>query len=189
MSNAPSIADDGLLAEQIKQGLPEAKERFVRTHYESLLRFALCLTKSQTDAEDLTQQALLRAIQKIDRYGGQSSIKTWLHAILFREFTKWRRSLRRLVTLRKDHPLVGCEFAQLREAQVILDALDSLDPIHRATFVLHEVQGFDISEVASALAIPEGTVKSRLHHARSRLRTKLETNSEEPNGNPVLQTR
>lgn len=181
--------DDATLADQIKDGQPEAKERFVRTHYESLMRFALCLTRNQTDAEDLTQQALLRAIQKIDRYGGQSSIKTWLHAILFREFTKWRRSFRRLGVLRKDHPLDKCPFDQLREAQVILDALDTLDPIHRAAFVLHEVQGFDVSEVATALGIPEGTVKSRLHHARSRLRSKLEIITEEPNGNPLLQTR
>ena len=181
--------DDAMLADEIKQGHDEAKERFVRTHYESLLRFAICLTKNQTDAEDLTQQALLRAIQKIDRYAGQSSLKTWLHSILFREFTKWRRSFRRLAALRRDMPAEGCAFAQLREAQTILDALDSLDPIHRATFVLHEVQGFDVAEVAEALAIPEGTVKSRLHHARSRLRSKLEIHTEEPNGNPVLQTR
>ncbi len=181
--------DDATLVAQIKEGRQEAKERFVRTHYESLLRFAICLAKNQTDAEDLTQQALLRAIQKIDRYAGQSSLKTWLHAILFREFTKWRRSLRRLTTLRRDLPAEGCAFAQLREAQTLLDALDSLDPMHRATFVLHEVQGFDVAEVAEALAIPEGTVKSRLHHARNRLRSKLEIHTEEPNGNPVLQTR
>lgn len=184
-----SDTSDQLLADQIKNGQLEAKERFVRTHYESLLRFALCLTRNQTDAEDLTQQALLRAIQKIDRFAGQSSLKTWLHAILFREFTKWRRSLRRLAVLRKDQAADGCAFSRVREAQAILEALDSLDPIHRAAFVLHEVQGFDVSEVALALGIPEGTVKSRLHHARSRLRSKLETNSEEPNGNPVLQTR
>lgn len=184
-----SETTDQLLADQIKQGHKEAKERFIRTHYESLLRFAICLTKHQTDAEDLTQQALLRAIQKIDRFSGKSSLKTWLHAILFREFTKWRRSLRRLVALRKDQPVNGCDYAQLTEAQVLLDALDSLDPIHRAAFVLHEVQGFDIAEVAAALGIPEGTVKSRLHNARSRLRSKLESNSEEPNGKPVLQAR
>jgi RNA polymerase sigma-70 factor (ECF subfamily) len=181
--------DDATLADQIKQGHQEAKERFVRTHYESLMRFALCLTRNQMDAEDLTQQAILRGIQRIDRYGGQSSLKTWLHAILFREFTKWRRSFRRLATLRRDQAAGTCPFDQLREAQVLLDALDSLDPIHRATFVLHEVQGFDVVEVASALNIPEGTVKSRLHHARNRLRTKLEIQTEEPNGNPLLQTR
>ncbi len=185
MSNPP----DQFLADQIKQGQHEAKERFVRTHYESLLRFALCLTRNQTDAEDLTQQALLRAIQKIDRFRGQSSLKTWLHSILFHEFTKWRRSLRRWTTLRKDQVADGCAYQQLQDAQAILDALEALDPIHRAAFVLHEVQGFDVSEVAESLGIPEGTVKSRLHHARSRLRTKLELDSEEPNGKPVLQTR
>lgn len=181
--------DDATLAEQIHQGQKEAHDRFVRTHYESLLRFALCLTRKQADAEDLTQQAFLRAIQKIDRFKGDSSLKTWLHAILFREFTRWRRSIRRVVTLRKDQPLDRCPFDQLREAQVLLNALETLDPLHRAAFVLHEVQGFDVSEVAIALDIPEGTVKSRLHHARSRLRTKLEITSEEPNGNPLLQTR
>jgi RNA polymerase sigma-70 factor (ECF subfamily) len=181
--------DDATLAEQIQQGHKEAHDRFVRTHYESLLRFALCLTRNQTDAEDLTQQAFVRAIQKIDRYRGESSLRTWLHAVLFREFTKWRRSFRRLVSIRKDHPIEKCPFDQLREAQVLLNALETLDPIHRAAFVLHEVQGFDVSEVAKALDIPEGTVKSRLHHARTRLRTKLEITTEEPNGNPLLQTR
>jgi RNA polymerase sigma-70 factor, ECF subfamily len=167
------------LARQIAAGDTGAVEAFVRQHYASVLRFMRHLTRRAEDAEDLTQQAFLKARSQIGSYQGKSSLRTWLHRVAFHEYTHWKRSQRWTLTLRHAPARIEPAFEACLEAAALLEALDTLPDALRETFLLHEVQQLPIEEVAKVLSRPVGTVKSRLFHARKRLRAHLESGQEE----------
>jgi RNA polymerase sigma-70 factor, ECF subfamily len=154
-------------------------ERLVEDHYDDVFRFLRHLTRHTQEAEDLTQQTFIRASKALDKYDGRSSLVTWLHRIAFREFLNWRRGRRLLIGL---NPFLGSQdprIAQVLDTEILLQALSKLPPKTSATFLLIEVQQLSIEEAGTVLGIPAGTVKSRLHDARRRLRTQLCTANED----------
>ncbi|HWA82761.1 MAG TPA: RNA polymerase sigma factor [Fimbriimonadaceae bacterium] len=165
-------------ARLIAAGDAEALRVFVDDHYSSVLRFMRHLTRSIEDAEDLTQQAFLRARENIASYRGGSSLRTWLHRVAFHEYTHWRRKQRPLMRLshREIAPEPG--FHACVEGAALLDALHLLPDPLREAFLLFEVQELTLEEVAAVMRVPKGTVKSRLHYARLRLRTLLQDQEE-----------
>ena len=151
----------------------EASNRFVIAHHTAIYRFLRQLTRHTQEAEDLTQATLIRAIARIETYGGYSSLRSWTLGIAFREFTRWRR--RRLwLPILGECPAKGDPYGDLANAEALLDAIARLSDGARAAFLLYHVEELPVAEVATTLQIPEGTVKSRLHDARARLRTILE---------------
>lgn len=148
-------------------------ERLVQDHYASVYRFLRNLTRRAVDAEDLAQQTFLRAIGAWSRYDDRLPIRSWLYAIAFREFCKWRRN-RLWLPLPTDRPAVGDAYEQFADAESLLNALGGLSQNIRATFLLHYVEELSIVDIAVLLDIPEGTVKSRLHQARHRLKNLLQ---------------
>jgi RNA polymerase sigma-70 factor (ECF subfamily) len=164
---------DHELAKRLASGDPEAVAAMVRTHHPALYRFLYQLTRSREDAEDLAIQTLQRAREAASRYDGRASMSTWLHRIAFHEFTRWRRRRRWHLGLRSVPPVEDPRFGAVIEAEWLLDALSKLPDGMRAAFLLHEVQGLSVPEVAITLGVPEGTVKSKLYHARERLRERL----------------
>jgi RNA polymerase sigma-70 factor, ECF subfamily len=165
-------------ARQIESGDAEALRAFVDGHYSSVLRFMRHLTRSIEDAEDLTQQAFLKARENITGFRGSSSIRTWLHRVAFHEYTHWRRKQRPL--LRLSHREIAPEpgFQACIEGAALLDALHQLPAPMREVFLLFEVQELTMEEIATVMGVPGGTAKSRLHHARLRLRTLLQDQEE-----------
>ncbi|HVT13809.1 MAG TPA: RNA polymerase sigma factor [Fimbriimonadaceae bacterium] len=165
--------DELELAKRVSAGDHQAIDQLVETHYASIYRFLRHLTRHVDDAEDLAQQTLIRALRGAERFDGRAKLRPWLLGIAFREFTKWRR--RRLwLPLTADRPKPGDDYQRLLEADALLDALGQLPEGFRATFLMHYVEGLSLREVAESLAIPEGTVKSRLHAARAQLSSLLE---------------
>jgi RNA polymerase sigma-70 factor, ECF subfamily len=167
------------LARQIAAGDTGAIEAFVQQHYASVLRFMRHLTRRVEDAEDLTQQSFLKARSQIGSYQGKSSLRTWLHRLAFHEYTHWKRRQRRTFTLQHAPAQTEPGFDACIEAAALLEALHQLPDALRETFLLHEVQELPIEEVAKVLSRPVGTIKSRLFHARRRLRAHLEGGQEE----------
>src|ERR1044072_7462290 len=143
-------------------------DRLVDLHLPSIFRFLRHLTRHEQDAEDLAQQTLLRAIANAARFDGRRGLRTWLFAIAFHEFTRWRG--RKLwLPLTGDRPSPRNDHDRVIEAEALLDALSRLPDHTKAAFLMHYVEGMSVLEVAGGLGIPEGTAKSRLHSARAQL--------------------
>lgn len=153
---------------------------------EVLLRVARRLTRDPADAEDLVQETLLRAYRAIDRFDGRHP-RAWLLTILR---NAWKNSLRKQVPTPIDDELGSLSAQRARGADgrmgaeelVLAEELDpqlaaavaSLSPKLLAVVVLVDAEGLTYAEAAETLEIPEGTVMSRLHRARNKLRRELE---------------
>ena len=175
-------------ARRIAAGDAETTEIFVLTHYTSLCRFMRHLTRQIEDAEDLTQQAFIKAKQQIASYHGRASLRTWLYRVALHEYTHWKRKQRRThsLDLAPAHHEAGYEACL--EAEALLNALAQLPETHRTVFLLFEVQDLSVEEVASVLGLPQGTVKSRLFNARQKLSQILDGRQEnEIESKPILE--
>jgi RNA polymerase sigma-70 factor, ECF subfamily len=151
----------------------EALDDWVHRHYDDLYRFLLHLTRHREAAEDLAQQTFVNAYQALSRFRAESSMRTWLHRIAFREYIAWRRKRRLALPL---DILKGSHDPRIKgvDSQVsLLGALHQLPTAHREAFLLFEVQQLSIEEVAEVTGIKAGTIKSHLHHARKGLRELL----------------
>jgi len=166
----------------------EFLERFAPVVYNLALR----LVGNPVDAEDLAQDALLKSLKALPGFRGESQVSTCIYRIAVNTWknrvrSEKRRGLWNRVSPRlfagEDHgeerepaaadpPLdTGLE-AEEKEA-VVQKALLRLDEESRAVVVLREIEGQSYEQIAAALQIPEGTVKSRLYRAREALRAKL----------------
>lgn len=152
-----------------------AFDLLVGRHAARLFRVALSLCGSRPDAEDLCQETFLAAYEGIGRFGGRSSFKTWLTAILIRRSSRsWRKRERhaRNVPIDDGHADSSDVSADERRLDLI-EAIRSLPQEFRDVVVLREIEGFTYEEIAQAMEVPCGTVQSRLHRARMMLKESL----------------
>jgi RNA polymerase sigma-70 factor, ECF subfamily len=168
---------------------PAARDKafaaYVLPEVDVLLRVAMTLTAQPADAEDLVQDTLLRAYRAIDRFDGRHP-RAWLLTILRRaEINRHRRRRPHLL----DDPDTDLERLAERPAgpeatpeeivvgaslDVVVDsALAELPDKHRRVVRLVDVDGLSYAQAAEVLGVPEGTVMSRLHRARKRIRSRL----------------
>jgi RNA polymerase sigma-70 factor, ECF subfamily len=152
---------------------PLSPDRLVEDHFDDLYRFLRGLTRHTQDAEDLAQRALIRAFRSSGTFDGRSSLRTWLHGIAYREFLNWRRARRMWVALDPRRGRADAAVDAMLDRERLRAALARLSPKTSAAFVLVEVQELSHEEAAAVLGVPVGTVKSRLHEARARLRQLL----------------
>lgn len=165
--------DDLPLAAAIVKKDQAAVRVLFELHFDGLYRFLRQLTRHAEDAEDLAQQTLIRVVRNAGRYDGRVALRSWIFSIAYREYGRWRR--RRLWLPLSDDLSAKDDLAEsATNAALLLDALAHLSAAHRAVFLLHYVEGMSIEEIAAVQRTPPGTVKSRLHFARSRLRGLLE---------------
>jgi RNA polymerase sigma-70 factor (ECF subfamily) len=159
---------------------------FVGSHRERARRLAWRLVGGDAGAaEDVAQDAFLRAWRSLDRFRGEASLSTWFYRILVRQAAnhrRWRGVRERMggwgnPDAAGDPPPRGDP--GLRER--IGRAMESLTRRQREVFVLVHLEGFTVRETAMLLGRPEGTVKSHLHRALARLRRDL-SNLREPDG-------
>jgi RNA polymerase sigma-70 factor (ECF subfamily) len=160
-----------------------AFERYVLPEIDVLLRVANSLTRHHAEAEDLVQDTLLRAYRGIDGFDGRYP-RAWLLTIL--RNTHINRNRRRRPELLRDPDaatdrLLSAASPERADARLddeidieILRALASLDEPFRRVVELVDIDGLSYREAASALDVPVGTVMSRLHRARSRIRDRLD---------------
>lgn len=179
------LTTDEQLAHQVQTGQPQALTTLVERHHGTLLGYLYRLTGGHRPlAEDLTQEAFLRALRRITQYQYPRPFKPWLYAIatnLARDHYKQAEQRYATAALDvaealPDHqtPLPGdALFAQL-EAQAIVKALAGLPPPQRETIVLRYYQDLSLEEIAATLRIPVGTVKSRLSLGLRRLKALLQ---------------
>jgi RNA polymerase sigma-70 factor (ECF subfamily) len=148
----------------------------------SLRRFALWLARDASDADDLVQACLERALSRWATRRGDASLKAWLFAILHRQFIDQRRRAgrwRRVLAAFGGEPGAAPSAEDAFVARSSLEAFDALATDHRAVLLLVVVEGLEYREAAQALGLPVGTVMSRLSRARAAYR---KLTGDEPGG-------
>lgn len=186
-------ADERELIRSAKAGDLGAFEELVRRHERRIYGLARRLTGSEADAQDVTQQAFLSAIEGLATFREESSFGTWLATIAAHAAMKILRKRKGLPVESLDratdpgtdgeipHPEYIADWrdtpdrlAQQAETHALLDrAIAELDPAHRAVFLLRDAEGLSVRETAAALGISEANVKVRLMRARLKLRERL----------------
>ncbi|NCF13712.1 MAG: sigma-70 family RNA polymerase sigma factor [Gammaproteobacteria bacterium] len=166
-----------------------AFERLVQPHFDRLYRLAFRLTGRKAEAEDLFQELLIKAYGKLDDLVAIDEPGSWLSRIMYNLFIDERRRFarQRLHTVEEGYlPGDGLEgFAgtedpvrdhqRLEKLKQLDQALAQLSDEHRIIVLLHDTEGYKLEEIHKLIDIPLGTVKSRLHRARARLREILTT--------------
>lgn len=150
-----------------------ALDEWVHRHYDDIYRFLKHLTRHRECAEDLAQQTFVNAYQALSRFREESSMRTWLHRIAFREYIAWRRKRRLGLPLDLLRGYHDRRIDEIDGEVTFLGVLHQLPSAHREVFLLFEVQQLSVDEISAVTGIKAGTVKSHLHHARKRLRDLL----------------
>lgn len=147
----------------------EVFEKAVGTHYDGLVRRLTAVIRDRAEAEDLAQEAYLRAFRSWHRFDGTDS-RAWLYTIGLRLAFNERRRRRRSPLLTRGTG--GADGLRPRDIDLHA-ALRGLRPEHRAALVLNVVDGYSRAEIAAMLDVPPGTVGSWLARAKTHLREVL----------------
>jgi RNA polymerase sigma-70 factor (ECF subfamily) len=172
----PVQDDDRRLLECAAAGDRAAFDSLVDRYCARFLRLAYALVGERTAAEDVVQETFAAAFSGMRGYRGEASVKTWLTAILVRQAGRHRRRerLRRHRPIDRELAHAGINPEESTELRLDLaTVLEGLDKRYRQVVVLREIEGLSYEEIADTLAVPRGTVESRLHRARAALREAL----------------
>jgi RNA polymerase sigma-70 factor (ECF subfamily) len=191
MSSSPiEIDDEAAIVAQARLGEAKAFSELLRRYEGKIFRLALHITQNREDAEDVLQEAFLKAYEHLDQFQGQSRFYTWIvriavnQALMKLRKRKSDRSVSLDDTIDTGEDTVAREIAAWDENpeqrysreeinEILGSAIDGLQPIYRAVFVLRDVDGLSTEEAADALDLSVPAVKSRLLRARLQLRDKL----------------
>lgn len=187
---ADTAFDEAALVARAKAGDDEAFSELVNHYERRIFRTARNITQNDEDAEDVLQEAFLKAYSNLDNFQGNSKFYTWLVRITVNEALMKLRKRKTDRSVSLDEQLDTGEDTVIREIAVwdgtpeqrysqeeIREILDreiaSLEPIYRSVFQLRDVDELSTEETAEALGISVPAVKSRLLRARLQLREKL----------------
>ena len=164
---------DGLIAKAVRRD-PDALRRLVSENYARVFQFCARRVGPET-AQDVAQETFVTMTQRLSTFRADSSFPTWLLGIALNKCRNHNRSS-------QSEPVQADAWLEIEskshedevvDRQALCQALAKLSPEHRHVVVLHEVEQLTYSEIAELLGIPEGTVKSRLHHAFVQLRSSM----------------
>jgi RNA polymerase sigma-70 factor (ECF subfamily) len=166
------IHPDVALVERARNGDTSAFEQLVRQYDRQIFRVAQHITQNREDAEDITQDAFLKAYQKLDQFQGNSKFSTWLVRIAVnenvhteegsipRDFADWSPNPEQL-------------YNQGELGDILRKTIQGLPPGFRTVFTLRDIENLSTEETAEALGLSVPAVKSRLLRARLQLRERL----------------
>jgi RNA polymerase sigma-70 factor (ECF subfamily) len=184
--------EDIELVERFRRGDRGAFDELVTKHYQRVCNILLHTIGASPNIEDLAQEVFIKAYYALRRYRGDSALSTWLYRIAVNvALDELRREKRRRIftfTQAGEHELTEESVAGFAaggdRADVVLEqnelyetlqaALKKIPKKHRVVFTLREIEGFSYAEIAEMVSCSIGTVKSRLFHARLKLRHYLE---------------
>ena len=180
---------DAAIVRKVLGGDANAFETLVLEYEKNVYNIALRMTGNSEDAADMTQEAFIKAYNSLQSFRGDSKFSVWLYRIVSNVCLDFLRSKNRRPTVSLSVEDDDGEDAQLDVAdesqspELLLDrkltrdsvrrGLDSLPPDYRQILLLREIQGLSYDEIAQALSLEVGTVKSRIFRARKRLCTFL----------------
>jgi RNA polymerase sigma-70 factor (ECF subfamily) len=198
---APGLRPDVALLQKAQAGDRGAYGQVVLLYQDRLYNAVLRLVGDREEARELTQEAFMRGLMKIDSFRGDASPYTWLFRIAVNLAISHLRKVNRFRVFSLDRPSggKGGRYADDDQAsslidrvareradsappqkmegrerdQAVLSALGRLDAEYRAVLVMRDIEGFDYQQMADVLGLPLGTLKSRLFRARMALRDEL----------------
>jgi len=197
------IADtDDSLVERLRAGEREAFELLVRTYQAKVYSLLYHLIGNSEDARDATQETFLRIYCKVKQFRGECRLRTWIYRVALNQAANYRRWWKRrrrddtisidcrdgdeglsvietLADDRADPEQVVLLHEQRRQ---LIKALEKLKPRFRTALILRDVEGLSYEEIAAALKLSIGTVKSRIARARDSMRQELHKLEGGPNG-------
>jgi RNA polymerase sigma-70 factor (ECF subfamily) len=178
------VNDDVRLIEEALAGQTVAFCQLVRKYQDRLYNTMVHLLGSREDAYDVVQDAFVQAFVKLETFQRTSSFYTWIFRIAHNTALSFHRRRRNTESVDKIRELSGGEpvddapgptdrLEQQERVNQVQAALSSLSEEHRTILVLREMDNFEYDVIAEMLALPVGTVRSRLHRARMQLREEL----------------
>ncbi|MDD3653227.1 MAG: sigma-70 family RNA polymerase sigma factor [Desulfotomaculaceae bacterium] len=184
------VDDTRLLVKRAKEKDLSAFEELVRIHQNRVYTLGLHLSGNREDAQDLAQEAFIRAYRALDSFRNEADFSTWLHRITVNVWLNLRRKkvkqqmsldepyrsedgseIQHEVASENDDPLWVLEQKELRD--LVKVALMRLSDEHRMVLVLREIEGYSYDEISRVLGCTLGTVKSRLSRAREIMRRRM----------------
>jgi RNA polymerase sigma-70 factor, ECF subfamily len=188
VTDVPS--EESILVAAARSGDIGAFEALVRRYDRNVFRIAQHITQNREDAEDVVQDAFLKAYQNLGQFQGQSKFYTWLVRIAVNEALMRLRRRRpdRMVSIDEDvqteedsipreiadwSPNPEQRYSQAELKEILGKTIQGLPPSFRTVFVLRDVEGLSTEETAAALDLSVPAVKSRLLRARLQLRERL----------------
>ncbi|QND65440.1 RNA polymerase sigma factor [Mesorhizobium loti] len=187
LTAVPSAASDDM--QLVRRALARDGDAFrsiIKTHNQRLYRIARGVVRNDSEAEDIVQEAYVKAFAHLDAFRGDSSLATWLSRIVINEALGRLRKRRRTVALPENPQAEIIRFplnpsddpertmAQRQILQLVERATDSLPDVYRTVFVARVIEGLSIEETADLLGVRPQTVKTRLHRARTLVRKALD---------------
>jgi len=189
--------DDRQLISRLQMGDEEAVRELADRYNHRIFQMALRHMKNREDAEEVTQDVLMKVYRKIDKFRGDAALSSWIYRITFNTAMSRLRTHRaeraaeverdRVLAQRNEDPAEASTprqpadwshmpdeellRRQLREA--IADALPRLPEIYRTPVVLRDIEGLSTEEASMRLRVKDQTLKSRLHRGRVMLRRQL----------------
>jgi RNA polymerase sigma-70 factor, ECF subfamily len=179
---APNVQEEDLI-ERLRRGDVAAIGQAYDQHYQAVRTFARRLTGDDASAEDLVHDVFVNLPQVMPRFRGASSLKTFLISIAvnharhhLRAASRRRAAMERLAQEQTEAtaPSPEGEVSRASLAQAVHRALDSLPELQRVAFVLCEVEELSAREAAEIMGVPEATARTRVFHAKQKLRALLE---------------
>ncbi len=193
------VHPDVALVARARNGDVQAFEKLVSQYDRQVFRIAQHITQNREDAQDVVQDAFLKAYQKLDQFQGNSKFYTWLVRIAVNEALMRLRKRRtgRMVSIDEDiateegsvprdlaewRPNPEQQYGQAELAEILRKTINGLPPGFRVVFVLRDVEGLSTEETAETLGLSIPAVKSRLLRARLQLRERLSRYFRKDNG-------
>ena len=183
-----TISDDDVVS-RVRAGETGLYEMLMRRYNQRLFRVIRSVVMNDDEAEDVLQEAWVRAYEHLDQFAGRASFSTWVTRIAFHEALARTRKNRRWIPLENpegeimaeaerrqttaETPEMQAERSQL--GRMLQAAVDALPETYRSVFVLREVEQLSTTETAECLELSEEAVKTRLHRSRALLRRDLES--------------
>ncbi|WP_051334166.1 RNA polymerase sigma factor [Mesorhizobium sp. WSM3224] len=179
-------ADDMALVRRALARDPDAFRSIIKTHNQRLYRIARGVVRNDAEAEDIVQEAYMRAFANLGAFRGEASLSTWLSRIVINEALGRLRKRKRIVAMPENpeaqiirFPLNPSDDPERTMAQrqilgLVERATDSLPDVYRTVFVARVIEGLSIEETADLLGVRPETVKTRLHRARTLVRKALD---------------
>lgn len=193
-TKAEEVAFDRLLVDRFKRGDQSAFDEMVRRYWDRIYAMVHQLLRNPQDAEEVTQDAFIRAHRGLSNFRGDSAFSTWLYQIATnlarnRYWYWWRRKRDKSISF--DQPvsddssmplseMIAAELETPEDATVTQELVDriaagmeKLGAKHREILILRNVKNLSYEEIAAILGVSVGTVKSRIARARESLRARL----------------
>ncbi len=183
MKDSAALEDDRQLARRAQDGDQTAFASLIDRYSERLFNMLLQMCNGNSDmASELTQEAFVRAYERLSQFDGASSFYTWIYRLARNRAIDIRKRKKPIASDphemhdpgHQDDP--GSQMQQNEMQNIVQGALQELDDEQREIILLRDFDGHDYAHIASLLDIAEGTVKSRLSRARKALRTIIENN-------------